>query len=89
MTMHLELEAIVARINTATGSPSEPYTKTADGHYKANVGNYHLSSAYGGYALHKMANEDGGVHDIFGGHMPKSVLAHLMRAYLAGITSQR
>lgn len=43
------LKALVRRINEATGAAIEPYTKQADGRYKANIGNYHLDIAYGGY----------------------------------------
>ena len=65
------LQAIIARINRATGAPMEPYTLHADGKHRANVGNYHLSRAYGGYSLHRMLTDGGGVRDIFScGHVP-------------------
>lgn len=79
------LEAIVNRINRLTNSPTKPY-EMIDGKYKANIGCYHLSQAYGGYALHRMSNECGGVTDSLSrGHMPKRELAELMYAYIRGI----
>ena len=64
------LDARAARLNRMTGSPAEPYTNG-----KANVGNYHISHAYGGVCLHRMYNEGGGVScPIIGGHVPKSEL---------------
>lgn len=81
-----QLEAVCARINRATGSPLETYTRQEDGRLKANVGNYHISHAYGGVALHRMSNESGGVTTPFGmGHEPKRALIEKMWAFLAGI----
>lgn len=79
------LEAIVARINRMTGSPMEPYTRGPRG-LVANVGNYHLSGAYGGYALHRMSNDGGGVSDVLrSGHVPKRELRDLMFAFIEGL----
>ncbi len=78
------LEAVVARINAVTNSPATAYTRTAD-KFEANIGNYHLSHAYGGVSLHKMVGKGGGVTDVFGrGHMPKRELYDLMHAFLRG-----
>lgn len=80
------LDALCARINAATGSPATPYTRDAGGKHKANVGNYHISQAYGGYCLHRMVNEYGGVYTpLSGGHGPARELYEQMRAFLAGI----
>ena len=54
------LEARVRRLNELTGSPLSPYS-TIDGRAVANIGNFHLSYAYGGVCLHRMANESGGI----------------------------
>ena len=84
------LEAIVARINRAAGTPAEPYALGADGKHHAQPGNYHLSRAYGGFCLHRMSNTDGGVRDVFGcGHVPARDLANRMHAYLAGFDAAR
>jgi hypothetical protein len=76
-----DLQAIVDRINRITGSPSAPYI---DG--KAQIGNYHLSHAYGGVALHRMYNDAGGVTSpLSTGHIPKRELAGLMYAFINGL----
>jgi hypothetical protein len=79
------LDAKAATINSLTKSPAEPY-RTVDGKAVANKGNYHISGAYGGYSLHRMANESGGVNDVFDcGHITAKQLAALMSAYTAGL----
>lgn len=84
-----DLEAVVKRINVATESPLSSYTKDAEGKYAANVGNYHISHAYGGVALHRMRNESGGVEDVFCcGHVPKRELYGLMHAFMKGYFAQ-
>jgi hypothetical protein len=76
-----QLQAIVDRLNRVTGMPAAPYVNG-----KAQVGNYHLSHAYGGVCLHRMHNEGGGVScPIVGGHVTKRELANLMHAYIAGL----
>lgn len=80
------LEAIIARINRATGSPAEPYTRHADGRYRANVGAYHLGRAYGGFALHRIVTDGGGVSSpLTSGHVPARDLADRMHAFLSGL----
>jgi hypothetical protein len=82
-----DLEAVVKHINEITHSPLESYTKDLEGRLKANVGNYHLSYAYGGVALHRMSNGSGGVTTpINSGHVTKRELYKLMQAYINGIT---
>lgn len=79
------LQAIVDRLNRITGSPMEPYI---DG--KVQVGNYHLSHAYGGVCLHHMHNESGGVSSpLSTGHISKRELAGLLHAFIAGIESKK
>lgn len=80
-----QLQAIVDRLNRVTGSPAAPYI---DG--KAQIGNFHLSHAYGGVCLHRMYNESGGVSSpLSTGHITKRELAGLMYAFLAGIEFAR
>lgn len=77
-----DLEALCARINAATGSPTTPW---ADG--KAQIGNFHISHAYGGVCLHRMHNAGGTVSaPLISGHVPKRELFNAMHAYLAGLT---
>ena len=76
-----QLQAIVDRLNRITGSPAEPYVNG-----KAQIGNYHLSHAYGGVSLHRMHNDGGGVSSPLSvGHVTKRELAGLMYAFIAGI----
>ena len=76
-----DLRAIVARINRLTCSPLDSYTGRI-----ANVGNYHLDGAYGGWALYRMANESGGVSDVLRiGHVSKRELQGAMFAFIAGL----
>lgn len=80
------LEAIVLRINKLLHTPASPYAKGEDGCYRSNPGNYHLSFAYGGVALHQMSNNFGGVYDVFRvGHVPKRELEAAMFAFIEGI----
>ena len=81
-----DLEAVVRRINTMTNNPIEPYTKGEDGCFHSNVGNYHISGAYGGVSLHQMSNEQGGIRDVFScGHTTKKDLYNRMQAYINGL----
>jgi hypothetical protein len=78
------LQAIVDRLNRITGMPAAPYWEG-----KAQVGNYHLSHAYGGVALHRMYNDAGGITSpLSTGHITKRELANLMHAYIAGLESK-
>lgn len=80
-----DLEAVVARINRATDSPEVSYVREGD-RFTAQIGNYHLDGAYGGWALSRMMNEGGGVTDVFrSGHMPKRELYNRMQAFLDGL----
>ena len=84
-----DLEYLVTQINKATNSPIEQYTKNAEGKYKANPGNYHLSYAYGGVALERMANEGGGDRRIStGGYGTKRELYTWMQAFLSGLQNK-
>lgn len=89
-----QLKLVCDRINKTFNLPTEPYTKTTDvlGNDKwvPNVGVYHLSYAYGGVSLVRMANAGGGESDVLGrGHMPKRELYELMHAFLSGVYSER
>ena len=82
------LETLVQWINEKTNQPLEPWTRT-DKKFTANIGNYHLDGAYGGYALYQMTNEGGEVHDVSRiGHVPKKELERFLRAFLAGLDTQ-
>lgn len=78
-----QLDSAVEGLNILTGSPVDCYT---DG--KANVNNYHISGAYGGYSLCQMVNESGGCRDVFNcGHISARELIQLIWAYRAGFSA--
>ena len=75
-------------LNTIQNRPRSPRS-SVEGRSIANVGNYHLSQAYGGACLHETANEGGGVRDIFSsGHIPKRELYNRLCAFIQGIETQ-
>ena len=79
------LEARVARLNKMTGSPAAPYSHV-DGKLTANIGNYHISHAYGGVCLHRMHTDGGGVScPLISYHTTKRELLGLIDAYMAGL----
>jgi hypothetical protein len=85
-----DLQAVVDRLNRETKSPMQPYVPDADGRQRAQIGNYHLSRAYGGFALHRMVTDGGGVSSpLSTGHIPARELLGRMLAYLAGIDAAR
>ena len=80
-----DLTATIDRLNRVTNSPETPW-KRVDGRNVAQIGNYHLSEAYGGYELCQMMSEGGGVSDTLkSGHVPKKELYNLIHAFLRGI----
>lgn len=81
-----DLKAVCERLNRITGSPLVGYVKDEDGRYRSQVGNFHISQAYGGYSLCRMANEAGGVSDVFySGHVSARDLYNQMHAFIRGI----
>jgi len=77
-----DLEMLVDQLNNGLNRPAAPYTKIEGGGYKPAIGNFHLSAAYGGYALYMVANERGGVVDVFNvGHIPKRELYDRINSY--------
>lgn len=72
-----QLEKQVMQINLAAGSPTTPYVNGV-----AQIGNYHLSYAYGGVSLHRMLSERGAIEDVFRcGHVPKRDLFNMMAVF--------
>lgn len=84
-----DLRAVCDRLNRVTGSPMEyaqPYQKGVP--FCSNVGNYHISQAYGGYCLHRVSNTGGGVSTpLSTGHIPARDLYDRMHAYLSGFAA--
>ena len=91
VTMQM-LENLALTINEVTGNPTETYERYVGegGKLTAQIGNYHISYAYGGASLRRMVNTSGGASDVFGrGHMPKRALGDLMHAFLRGYEAAR
>jgi|TARA_R110000744_G_scaffold138052_1_gene248745 hypothetical protein len=83
------LDHVVDAINTLQGVPLNPWTRV-EGKLVPTAWNYHLSGAYGGYALHQHGASGTGTRDIFQvGHVPKSELHALLQAYKAGLMDGR
>jgi len=88
-TTKKDLERIVLRINRALNRPEEPYGKDENGRFKANLGNFHISGAYGGVALEEIQTDGGGVRRVStDGYNTKRKLFTWCSAFLAGIGSQ-
>lgn len=82
------LESLVRIINKRTNSPETPWNKEGD-KIKANIGNYHLDGAYGGYSLNRMTTEGGGVNDVLScGHVSKRDLYNRLRAFIDGLEAK-
>ena len=53
-----ELDGAIAYLNRITNNAAEPYRKEGD-QWVTNVGNFHVSRAYGGFALYSKGKESG------------------------------
>lgn len=83
------LENRVAILNRILKRPTEPW-KTKAGGLVANIGNLHISGAYGGVALYEMDSTGGGVNDISGfGHQSKRELDTFISGMLAGAEAKK
>jgi hypothetical protein len=82
-----DLRRVVTRINTITGNPTEPYAegRQENGNLIHNVGNFDLSSGYGGWKLVQVSNVHGGERDpLSTGFIKPSELRNLMFAFIEG-----
>lgn len=80
-----DLIAVVARLNRTTGHPEQSYDPNGEPGNRYNVGSYYLSYAYGGVALCRVVNQDGGSEDVLrSGHIPRRDLYNQVHAYLKG-----
>ena len=78
------LNSKIEYLNQISGNPVTPWNQD-DGKMQANIGNYHLSGAYGGVNLHQMMNDGGGIHSTFScGHIPKRELYEKLCAFVSG-----
>jgi hypothetical protein len=60
-----QIELAIETLNALMKRPLEKRCKSK-GLNRANVGNFHLYSAYGKVGLHETVNESGGARDIVG-----------------------
>lgn len=85
-----QLEQAAAHLNMLTNSPLETYTRTAEGKLIANVGNFYISGAYGGFSLERVCNESGGAScPLHTGHIKAAELLKLINTFYAGIKFAR
>ena len=79
------LESRVDCLNKILNRPPTAYTRSGT-KFEANIGNFHLSEAYGGVCVHEMLGKGGGITEpIFYGHRPKREAFNLLNAYIRGI----
>lgn len=80
------LRAVCDRLNRITDSPMTPYARAENGVLQGQIGNFHISRAYGGFELCRIVNEGGGVTCPIGSHhRPARELYDQMHAFIAGI----
>ena len=78
-----QLEALIDRLNTVRKQPLASWTRSDKG-LKANIGNYHIDSAYGGVRLVQHMNDGGGIDVIsVDGFGTKRQLDSFLRGMLA------
>lgn len=82
-----DLDNLAQQINVLTKSPTKPYdVDPVTGRNVAQVGNFHVSHAYGGVCLHRMHNTSGGVScPLVSYHEPKRALYDRMHAFIDGL----
>jgi len=79
------IERKCAHLNALAGMPADAWHTLADGTRESVPGVYWIGGAYGGVALYRMENTEGGVRDVFGGYYTKRELLDRMNAYTLGM----
>ncbi len=80
-----QLQSRIETINSILNRPATPYSQV-DGKLVANIGNFSLSQCYGGYCVHLMVNDGGGVSTpIWYGHIPARDAYERLSAFIAGL----
>ena len=74
------LENQVELLNEFTNQPKKTWSKDKSGKFLSNIGNYHISGAYGGFKLEQIANENGGVREITNYRMTKRELYYVLHS---------
>jgi hypothetical protein len=82
-----KLKALVDRLNELTGSPMQTYAPpNGQGTHVPQVGNWHISQAYGGYCVARIVTESGGCSQpIWEGHVPARLACLQTIAFLKGL----
>ena len=70
------IEKEIDLLNAQLARPRHPYDEKTR---KAAVGNFHLSRAYGGFALHEITSKGGGCRSHTGGHKKKREVLDLIK----------
>lgn len=79
------LDSKVDELNRLLNRPLTAYTKNRGTGVTANIGNIHVSHAYGGVELHEIMNESGGVNVLSrGGYISKRALYDQVSAMVIG-----
>ena len=77
---------MVERLNRMTNSPEKPYLQNAEGILVPQVGNWHVSQAYGGYCVCRIVTDSGGCSEpIWSGHVAAKEACTRLDAFLKGI----
>ena len=84
------IQAQLDHLNEITNQPLKPYERDIEaGRSIAQIGNYHLSHAYGGVCVHQMANEGGGVRTpLCSYHEPKRDCYEKLVSFISGINTK-
>lgn len=81
-----DLNGVVARLNRITKSPETYSTETATGGFRADIGHYHIDSAYGGVKLVRTINTSGGERSVSTqGYGTKRELYEWVQTFISGI----
>jgi hypothetical protein len=84
-----QLQSRIETINSILNRPATPYSQV-EGKLIANIGNFSLSQCYGGYCVHLMVNDGGGVSTpVWYGHIPARDAYERLSAFIAGLQFQK
>lgn len=85
------LEGLCRYINKLLGVPLEPYAaeRNAAGELVPNEGNHHMSGAYGGWCIYRMAASGGVSTPIWDGFIPARQAYAQMQAYIRGLEARQ
>ena len=84
-----DLQAVVNRINRATGNNLDAVTRGDNGRLTRNIGTYIIDSGCGGYQLQRITSDAGSIRNITIGYVSRRELYYQMQAFLAGIEASK